>query len=167
MIYITLTFSQCQFSTLIQYSILKTHHCSPIVDKCHCEDPDRSGDVAVPRYDGAVMQYGYYRATLAMYHDVSVNGLAKLPHCMTLTFQRLLKKRRRILPAGGLGVSTSFRSPPRLGDIGGSSRLSQHSLSVFPNDDIVCVDWASNMFRIAGIDEFNYVANRAEAIDNR
>ena len=119
MIYITLTFSQCQFSTQIQSSILKTHHRSPIVDKCHCEDPDRSGDVAVPRYDGAVMQCGYYRATLAMYHDVSVNGPGKLPHCMTLMFQRLLKKRRRILPAGGLGVSPRFKSPPRLGGIGG------------------------------------------------
>ena len=30
-----------------------------------------------------------------------------------------LKKRRRILPAGGLGVSPSFKSPPRLGDTWG------------------------------------------------
>ena len=85
---------------------------------------------------------------------------------MTLMFQRLLKKRRRILPAGGLGVSPSFKSPPRLGDIGGSSRLFQHSLSAFPNDDIVCVDWASNMFRIEGVYGFNYVANRAKEIDS-
>jgi hypothetical protein len=55
MIHITLTFSQCQFSTLIQSSILK-------------ETADR---------------------------------------------------RCRIFPAGGLGVSLSFRSPPRLGDIRG------------------------------------------------
>jgi len=33
--------------------------------------------------------------------------------------KRLLRKRCRILPAGGLGVSPSFKSPPRLGDIGG------------------------------------------------
>ena len=128
MIYITLTFSQCQFSTIIQYSILKIHHRLPIVDKCQCADLDRSGDVAIPRYDDAGMQCGDYRATLAMYYDVFVNGLGKLPYCMTLMFQRLLKKRRRILPAGGLGVSPSFKSPPRLGDIGGSSRLFQHSL---------------------------------------
>ena len=32
---------------------------------------------------------------------------------------RLLKKRCRIYPAGGLGVSPSFISPPRLGDSGG------------------------------------------------
>jgi hypothetical protein len=30
-----------------------------------------------------------------------------------------LKKRCRILPAGGLGVSPRFKSPPRLGDLGG------------------------------------------------
>ncbi len=30
--------------------------------------------------------------------------------------QRLLKKRCRILPAGGLGVSPSVKSPPRLAD---------------------------------------------------
>ncbi|MGB2852868.1 MAG: four helix bundle protein [Dehalococcoidia bacterium] len=30
-----------------------------------------------------------------------------------------LKKRCRMLPAGGLGVSPRFKSPPRLGDLGG------------------------------------------------
>ena len=30
--------------------------------------------------------------------------------------KRPLKKRYRILPAGGLGVSPNFKSPPRLGD---------------------------------------------------
>jgi len=29
-----------------------------------------------------------------------------------------LKKRCGILPTGGLGVSSSFKSPPRLGDLG-------------------------------------------------
>ena len=76
MIYITLTFSQCQFSTIIQYSILKIHHRLPIVDKCQCEDLDRSGDVAIPRYDDAGMQCGDYRATLAMYYDVFSMALA-------------------------------------------------------------------------------------------
>jgi len=33
--------------------------------------------------------------------------------------KRPLKKKCRILPAGGLGVSPSFKNPPRLGDIGG------------------------------------------------
>jgi hypothetical protein len=33
--------------------------------------------------------------------------------------ERPLKKRFRILAAGGVGVSPSFRSPPILGDIGG------------------------------------------------
>jgi hypothetical protein len=33
--------------------------------------------------------------------------------------RRLLKKKCRILPAGGLGVSPSYKTPPRLGDIGG------------------------------------------------
>jgi len=33
--------------------------------------------------------------------------------------KRQLKKRCRIFPAGGLGVSPRFRSPSRLGDIGG------------------------------------------------
>jgi hypothetical protein len=32
---------------------------------------------------------------------------------------RVLKKRCRIVTTGGLGVSFSFRSPPRLGGIGG------------------------------------------------
>ena len=32
--------------------------------------------------------------------------------------KRPLQKKCRILPAGGLGVSPSFKSPPRLGDIG-------------------------------------------------
>ena len=45
-----------------------------------------------------------------------------------LRFIRLLKKMCRILLAGGLGVSTSFKSPLRLGDIGGLSTLFQHSL---------------------------------------
>jgi len=44
--------------------------------------------------------------------------------------ERLLKKRCRILPAGGLGVSPSFRNPPRLGDIGGSLRLLQQSQTI-------------------------------------
>jgi hypothetical protein len=38
---------------------------------------------------------------------------------LSLYNMRLLKKRRRILPAGDLGVSPSFKNPPRLGDIGG------------------------------------------------
>jgi len=41
--------------------------------------------------------------------------------------KRPLKKRCRILPAGGLGVSPSLKSPPILGDIGGWSRLFQQS----------------------------------------
>jgi len=32
--------------------------------------------------------------------------------------KRLLKKRRKILPAGGVRVSPSFDIPPGLGDIG-------------------------------------------------
>ena len=84
-----------------------------------------------------------------------------------LMFQRPLKKRCRILPAGGLGVTPSFKSPPRLGDIGGSSRLLWHSLSVFPNDNIVFVDWAYNMFRVEGVYGFNYVSNGAKEIGNR
>jgi hypothetical protein len=36
-----------------------------------------------------------------------------------LNIRMLLKKRCRILPAGGLGASPSFKYPPRLGDIGG------------------------------------------------
>jgi hypothetical protein len=34
-------------------------------------------------------------------------------------FVETAEKRCRILPAGGLGVSPSYKSPPRLGDIGG------------------------------------------------
>jgi len=33
-----------------------------------------------------------------------------------ITSKRLLKKRCRILPAGGMGVSPSLKNPPRLGD---------------------------------------------------
>jgi hypothetical protein len=32
---------------------------------------------------------------------------------------RMLKKRRRILPAGGLGVSPSFKKSPKIGGLGG------------------------------------------------
>ena len=41
----------------------------------------------------------------------------KLLICEPIT-KSPLKKRCRILPAGGLGVSPSFKSPPRLGDVG-------------------------------------------------
>jgi hypothetical protein len=37
----------------------------------------------------------------------------------SVIIERPMKKRCRILPAGGLGVSPCFGSPPRLGDIGG------------------------------------------------
>ena len=47
-----------------------------------------------------------------------VHDILQLEYSISIT-QRLLKKKCRIFPAGGLGVSPSFRSPPRLGDIGG------------------------------------------------
>ena len=44
---------------------------------------------------------------------------------------RPLTKRCRILPAGGLGVSPSYKYLPRLGDIGGLLRVFQQFPSVF------------------------------------
>jgi hypothetical protein len=47
-----------------------------------------------------------------------------------MVLMRPLKKRRPdYIGVGGLGVSPSFKSPPRLGDVGGWSRLSQQSLN--------------------------------------
>ena len=48
----------------------------------------------------------------------------------------MLKKRCRILPAGGLGVSPQIKSPPRLGDIGGSLGIFQQSLRIEGGDKL-------------------------------
>jgi hypothetical protein len=46
-------------------------------------------------------------------------------------YKRPLKKRLRILPAGGLGVSPSFKKSPKLGGFGGRLKLFQQSYNDF------------------------------------
>ena len=63
---------------------------------------------------------------LRIFHQSQINnatvrltGVFYRESSSTIYMKRPMKKRCRILFAGGLGVSPSFRNPPRLGDLGG------------------------------------------------